>query len=268
MLRIAFIGDGSIGRAARTALAANFALGPHLVRAGRGNGGDHVEQLGQLLAARPDLVVECAGHEAVRLHGAAVLRAGIPLMIVSIGVLADRVIEAELRAAEAEGGARLILPAGAIGGMDALAAAKLGGLERVTYRAIKPAAAWKGSPAEQAVELDALAAPTVFFRGTAREAAIAFPKNSNVAATVALAGLGFDATTVELVADPHSCRNVHEICFEGSDGTGRIEIEGRPSPDNPRTSLLTAHSVAREVLNFAATRTHCTQMASAGGGLG
>jgi len=264
MLRIAFIGDGAISRAACGVLSANFALGPHLVRPGRGNDSEHVEQLEQLLAARPDLVVECAGHEAVRLHGAAVLRAGIPLMIVSIGILADRAMEAELRAAETEGSARLILPAGAVGGMDALAAARLGGLERVTYRACKPALAWKGSPAEQAVELDALAEPTVFFRGTAREAAMAFPKNSNVAATVALAGLGFDATRVELVADPHSGRNVHEICFEGSDGTGRIEIEGRPSPDNPKTSLLTAHSVAREVLNFAATRCDAARIAAPG----
>ena len=254
MLRIAFIGDGSIAHAARAALGAGFSFGPHLVRPGRGDGHDCVESLDDLLAARPDLVVECAGHEAVRLYGARVLRAGVPLMIVSIGALADRAIERELAEAEAEGGARLILPAGAVGGMDALSAAKLGGLERVTYRACKPALAWQGSPAEEAVQLDTLTAPTMFFRGSARQAAMAFPKNSNVAATVALAGLGFDDTAVELIADPVSARNVHEIRFEGADGAGRIEIEGRPSPDNPKTSLLTAHSVAREVLNFAGVR--------------
>lgn len=261
MLRIAFIGDGSISRAACAALTERFVLGPHLMREGCGNGCDRVERLDQLLAARPDLVVECAGHEAVRLHGPAVLRAGVPLMVVSIGALANRETEAALRQAEAEGGARLILPAGAVGGMDALAAASLGGLDSVTYRARKPAQAWKGSPAEQVVDLDTLTEPATFFRGTAREAAMAFPKNSNVAATVALAGIGFDATTVELVADPQSARNVHEICFSGSDGTARIEIEGRPSPDNPKTSLLTAHSVAREVLNF--TTTHKTRAGDA-----
>jgi len=254
MLRIGFIGHGAIACGAIAVLGEGFELCGHLVRPGRGDGALAVERLDDLLARRPDVVVECAGHEAVRLHGAQVLRAGVALMVVSIGALADPALERDLAQAAAQGQARLILPAGAIGGIDALTAARLGGLASVTYRARKPAPAWAGSPAETIVELGSLTQPTTFFRGTAREAALAFPKNSNVAATVALAGVGFDATQVELVADPHSTRNLHEICFEGADGAFRFEIEGRPSPDNPKTSLLTAHSVARELIDFAAER--------------
>ncbi|WP_068085251.1 aspartate dehydrogenase [Novosphingobium rosa] len=254
MLRIGFIGNGSIARAACAALGPDVTLCGHLARPGRSDGDLAVERLADLLDRQPDVVVECAGHEAVREHGAAVLEAGVALMVVSIGALADPALESALNDAATRSGARLILPAGAVGGIDALTAAKLGGLSSVTYRARKPAMAWAGSPAEKVVDLASLGEATTFFRGTAREAAIAFPKNSNVAATVALAGVGFDATQVELVADPHSSRNLHEICFEGADGAFRFEIEGRPSPDNPKTSLLTAHSVARELLTFAAQR--------------
>lgn len=251
MLRIGFIGQGSIARAALTALGPNVELCGYLMRAGRGDGALALDRLDDLLARRPDIIVECAGHEAVRLYGADILRAGVPLMVVSIGALADPAVEDMLSLASLYSGARLILPGGAIGGLDALKAARLGGLTRVTYRARKPAMAWQGSPAEAVVTLASLTEPATFFRGTAREAAMAFPKNSNVAATVALAGLGFDETQVELVADPHSARNLHEICFEGADGAFRFEIEGRPSPDNPKTSLLTAHSVASELIQFA-----------------
>jgi aspartate dehydrogenase len=254
MLRIGFIGHGAIAQGALATLGTGFEVCGHLVRPGRGDGALRVERLEELLARGPDVVVECAGHEAVRLFGAPVLAAGVALMVISIGALADPALEQALHAAGAAGGARLILPAGAVGGIDALTAARLGGLSSVTYRARKPALAWKGSPAEDLLDLDTLAAATTFFRGTARQAAIAFPRNSNVAATVALAGVGFDATQVELVADPHSARNLHEICFEGADGAFRFEIEGRPSPDNPKTSLLTAHSVARELILFAAER--------------
>jgi aspartate dehydrogenase len=254
MLRIGFIGQGAIACGALAALGTGFELCGHLVRPGRGKDAMAVEHLDDLLARHPDVIVECAGHEAVRLHGAKVLQAGVALMVVSIGALADPALEQALSEAAAQGRSRLILPAGAIGGIDALAAARLGGLTRVTYRARKPAMAWQGSPAEMAVDLGSLTEPTTFFRGSAREAAMAYPKNSNVAATVALAGVGFDATEVELVADPHSMRNVHEIAFEGADGAFRFEIEGRPSPDNPKTSLLTAHSVARELIDFAAER--------------
>ena len=87
------------------------------------------------------------------------------------------------------------------------------------------------------------------FTGSARNAALEYPKNANVAASVALAGIGFDETQVELIADPGVTRNVHEVVAEGDFGRLEFRIEGDSLPDNPRSSAITAMSVVREILN-------------------
>jgi len=202
-----------------------------------------------LLAARPDLVIECAGHQAVVSHVPAILRAGIDVVLVSIGAFADRELEAGLRAAAGEGGARIVLPAGAVGGIDLLAALRPAGLTSVTYRGCKPPAAWAGTPAETAVDLDGLKKATVFFSGTARDAAAQYPKNANVAATIALAGLGFDDTKVELIADPTASGNTHEFTAVSGVARTSIRIENLPSPGNVKTSVTTVYSVLRALRN-------------------
>src|SRR5207248_8983203 len=122
-------------------------------------------------------------------------------------------------------------------------------LKSVRYRSRKPPAAWRGSPAEEAVDLGSLTARTVLYRGSAGEAALRYPQNANVAAALALAGLGFEATEVELVADPDAPGNVHEIDAEGAAGRFAIQLQGKPARSNPKTSALTAMSVARALLN-------------------
>ncbi|MEM8817691.1 MAG: aspartate dehydrogenase [Pseudomonadota bacterium] len=196
-----------------------------------------------------DLAIDCAGHGALRQHGTSILELGVDLVSVSVGALADRELYSTLLNAAERSGAQLQIVSGAIGGLDALAAARIGGLDRVVYRGRKPPIGWLGSPAESKLDLSQLAEAAVHFAGTAREAALAYPRNANVAASVALAGVGFDDTEVELIADPGLNENVHEIHAEGAFGSFDFEIRGRALPDNPKSSALAAMSVVRSVLN-------------------
>lgn len=206
-------------------------------------------EISAFLADQPDVVAECASHSAVRDFGPAILESGRDLIVISIGALSNDVLRQKLTRAARAGGARLILPPGAIGGIDALAAARLSGLESVIYTGRKPPLAWRGTPAERLVALDSLKDATVFFEGSARKAAEDYPFNANVAAALALAGIGLDATKVRLVADPAIKRNVHEFAVSAGCGDFSVRLEGRPSPANPKTSLMAGYSVARELLN-------------------
>lgn len=196
-----------------------------------------------------DFAVDCAGHSGLRQHGATILASGIDLLTVSSGALADDELREQLIAAAADGESQLFVVSGAIGALDVLAAAGVGGLESVTYRGRKPPRGWVGSPAEDKLDLESLGEAAVHFSGSARDAALQYPKNANVAASVALAGLGFDATTVELIADPGVTRNIHEVVAEGEFGRFEFRIEGNALPNNPRSSAIAAMSVVRASLN-------------------
>jgi aspartate dehydrogenase len=204
-----------------------------------------------LIATKPDVVAECASHVALREFGPAILKAGCDFVVISIGALADETLHNTLVEAARKGGARLVLPPGAVGGVDALSAARLSGLESVIYTGSKPPKAWKGTPADKLLALDTLSAPAIFFEGSARKAASDYPFNANVAATLALAGIGLDDTQVRLIADPGISRNVHEFAVRSTCGDFSIKLEGRPLPANPKTSLMAGYSVARELINRA-----------------
>lgn len=253
------IGFGSIGRAVIELMPEaerNQCVGI-LVRAGKKSVFRDDPKVGTLVSAdlqeilgmRPSVVVECAGHGALFDYGLEVLRAGCDLLAVSSGALADERLEKELREASLQGQRRVIIPAGAIVGIDGIAAAAVGGLSEVIYRGCKPPAAWRGSPAESLVQLEGLEEQTVFFQGSARQAARQYPKNANVAATVALAGLGFEKTKVKLVADPGLTANRHEVTACGAFGSLSLAVDGKHSPTNPRTSMQTAYSVVRCLRN-------------------
>jgi aspartate dehydrogenase len=261
-LKIALIGLGAIGRE----LCGVLAEAPLLARVGgalvtpRHRAGDGADggtlplwtTLDALLASAPDVVVECAGAPALDAYAEPVLRSGCDLLIASVGALADPVRQARLTAAAEHGGSRLLLSAGAVGGLDHLAAARRCGLQRVQLRSSKPPAAWRGTAAEARIDLDAVRAPTPLFSGSARAAATLFPNNANVAAAVALATLGLDATRVELVVDPSLQANVHEVEAEGRAGRVALRFEARASA-NPRTSLITAHALADALLKRVST---------------
>ena len=256
-MHLGIIGLGNIGRSLLARLQGD--LEPSrvtaLVRSGAGvvpvgaNIPELVHSSADLVALRPDLVVECAGHAAVRDVALPCLRAGIDVVIVSIGALADEALARSLREAARRGGARMILPPGAIGGVDLLAALAATGDCTVSYTGTKPPAAWRGTAAEAILDLDRLDEARVFFIGSARNAALAYPKNANVAATVALAGAGLDATRVTLVADPAASANRHALKVTSPLGSFAIEIENQPSPDNPRTSAATVLSLVRCMRN-------------------
>lgn len=209
-----------------------------------------VDNLEDLLALGPDVVMECATQGALRANGPEVLRRGRDLLIISSGALADERLLNELREAARQGHSRLLVPSGAVGAMDVLAAARLGGLDEVRQSLSKPPRSWKNTLAEEGINLDALTERVCIFSGSAREASVLFPQNANVTATVALAGAGFDKSRVELFADPSLTGPLHVIDAKGAFGTLHFELQGVSLPDNPKTSLLAGLSLANSMLNL------------------
>ncbi|MDB5771799.1 MAG: aspartate dehydrogenase [Burkholderia sp.] len=212
-----------------------------------------VASVQEMLAAKPALVIECAGHAALKAAGAEVLAAGCDLLVASVGALADTSIESALRSAAQAGSAKIRIPSGALGGLDVLGAARLAGLAAVTYTSNKAPRAWKGTPAEEMIDLDKLTEAQAFFTGDAREAALRFPQNANVAAAVALAGIGFEKTVVNLIANPAATGNRHRIQAHGAFGEIDVSILGKTLPDNPKTSMLAPYSLIRSLANLTGT---------------
>jgi aspartate dehydrogenase len=261
MKRALLIGYGAIGRLVLDGVVSDPALRvTHLLerpsrrKALSDSLGRGVVVVGELreLSELPDCALECAGHGAVREYVLPLLERGVHVALVSVGALAQPELPELLDAAARRGGSQLTLVSGAIGGLDALAAARVGGLDEVIYTGRKPPLGWLGTPAESKVNLAALAQPTVIFEGSARDAARLYPKNANVAATVSLAGLGLDRTRVTLIADPAVTRNVHHVVARGTFGEMEVSLSGKPLPENPKTSSLAAYAAVRALRDFAA----------------
>lgn len=255
MRDVTLIGYGAIGRSVHARLRghagvriAHVVVSPRSLAAVRDAVGSELAVLDSV-PADATLVLECAGHGALTTHVLQALQRGIECAVLSVGALSETGLAERLEDAARKGGTQLHLLPGAIGGIDAIAAARLAGLDEVTYTGRKPPQGWRGSPAESQVDLDQLREPTVILQASAREAARLYPKNANVAATVALAGLGLDATTVRLIADPSVHENIHEITLRGAFGEMQLTMRGKPLADNPRTSALTVLSALRFLNN-------------------
>ncbi len=201
-----------------------------------------------------DLVVEAAGAAALPGIAAAAGAAGADLVVMSVGsLLADPAWAARFRRL----GLALLHPSGAVAGLDGLrAAARGGGLRRVTLTTRKPPRGLAGAPyfRTRPHALAGLRRERDIFRGSARQADRAYPANVNVAAAVALAGLGPDRTRVEVVADPAARRNSHTLVAEGGFGRLTAVTENVPSPENPRTSCLAGASALALVAEWAERR--------------
>jgi aspartate dehydrogenase len=211
-----------------------------------------VEDLKALLKLKPDIVVEAASQQAVRDYGATILEKGIDLMVIATGAYGDPKLYARHCKAAEKSGARLRLPSGAIAGLDGLLAMRHDGLSKVKYVSIKPPHAWSGTPAETDFDLPSIKTPTVIFRGTPADAGRLYPKNANLAVTVALCGAGLDRTEIELVADPTlpPGTNASRLEVVGDSGELRMERLGRAMPDNPKTGVLTALTMADDLMKL------------------
>jgi aspartate dehydrogenase len=204
------------------------------------------------LAALADIVVECAPAAVFRAVAEPAIEAGRIFMPVSVGQLlehSDLVLMAE------RSGARIVVPTGALLGLDAVRAAAEGEIRAVTMVTRKPPAGLTGAPylEEHGSDLEGLTEPLKVFEGSARDGARGFPANVNVAAALSLAGIGPDHTRLEIWADPQVRRNTHRIVVEADSARFEMQIENLPTEENPRTGRITALSVIAALRRLTAT---------------
>ncbi len=248
---VGLIGFGAIGRELFARLASDTCYKLTLLLRERGAGrvaqaATIVHTLEDLIAARPALVVEAAGQGAVVGFVPQRLASGIGVIVASTGALGDRELLARLSHIAEQAGTRLIVPAGAIGGLDYLAALRdLDGVS-VCYTCRKPVLAWADELLRTGQDPATLREALVLFEGSAAEAARRYPRNLNAGLTVALVA-GHDRTRVRVIADPSARHNTHEITVDSPAGTASVSFANLLSSANPKTSAITALSLAAAV---------------------
>src|SRR5215217_1605134 len=191
--------------------------------------------------ARADLAIECAPAAALDRICRPMLEAGKRVMVLSAGALLQR---PELMALARARGGQIIVPTGALLGLDAVTAAAEGKINSVRMITRKPPGGLAGAPylVANEISVEGLNEAKRVFSGTAREAAVGFPANVNVAAALSLAGIGPDRTMIDIWADPAVSRNCHTIAVDADSACFTMSIENVPS-DNPRTGRIVALSV-------------------------
>jgi aspartate dehydrogenase len=197
------------------------------------------------LAALPesaDVIVECLPPKLFPTIARAAVARGRVFMPLSVGALLDHM---ELVDLARQTGARIVVPTGALLGLDAVRATAEGRIASATIVTRKPPAGLAGAPllVERGLSVEGLKAPLKVFAGSAREAIAGFPANVNVAVALSLAGIGPDRTQVEVWADPTVTRNTHTVIVKSDSSDLTMTIENIPSEENPRTGRITALSV-------------------------
>ena len=203
------------------------------------------------LIGRCDLVVESSSAAVSGKIAREVLTRGKSVVVMSVGGILNRV--KALAAICASTGGKLYIPSGAIAGIDAVKAAAVGGIRRVTLVTTKHPRSFKGVEyvRRKGIDLDGIRAPVLLFSGSARAAVNAFPQNINVAAVLSLAGVGASRTTVKIIASPLATKNIHEIIIESASGKVVTRTENLVHPDNPKTSylaVLSAVALLKEIV--------------------
>lgn len=194
------------------------------------------------LAQIADVIVECIPARHFRDVAEPAVAAGKVFMPLSVGALLDHFDLVDLAH---KTGARIIVPSGAILGLDAIRAVAEGDVSSVTILTRKPPSGLEGAPllVERGLSVAEIKEPLRVFAGSAREAIKGFPANVNVAVAVSLAGIGPDRTRIEVWADPNVTRNTHTILVKSDSSDLTMTIENIPSKENPRTGTITALSV-------------------------
>lgn len=196
-----------------------------------------------------DLVVEVAGRDAVEPWARTALGLGLDFVMGSPSAMANPETTLQLEQAASRSVGRLILPAGSLGGIGALASAARMDLDAVTHEIVKPPLAWRGTEAESRFDLARLRDQTLLFEGTAREAAQRYPANANSVVVTSLAGLGLDRTVVRLIADAAATGNRHHLNARGAFGVWSMTLDNAPLADNPKSSAMTALNLVRVIEN-------------------
>lgn len=194
------------------------------------------------LADSCDLVVECLPPAIVPALAREVLAANVDLMLLSACSL---LLYPEILDMAKKSKGRIMIPSGAIAGLDAISALNCAEINSAKIATTKPPKGLKGAPyiASNDIDLENITAKTLIFSGNAFEAATAFPANVNVAATLSFAGIGAERTTVEVWADPNIKGNRHDIEVIGGTSTIRTSVENVPDPSNPKSSQLAGYSI-------------------------
>jgi aspartate dehydrogenase len=252
-VKLAIAGLGAIGLAVARAVDAGTVPGIRLVAVsardrtralGALGGFESVPRLAGLaeLAEEADVVVECLPAQQFAAVAYPAVEHGRIFMPLSVGALIDHMPLVERAQAT---GARIIVPTGALLGLDAVRAAAEGRIASVRIITRKPPHGLAGAPllVERGIVLEGLKQPLQVFEGSAREAIAGFPANVNVAVALSLAGVGPDATRAEIWADPAATRNTHTIVVKSDSSDLTMTIENIPSEENPRTGRITALSV-------------------------
>jgi aspartate dehydrogenase len=250
-LRVAIAGLGPIGKKVAEALDRGID-GLALAAVSAQHPDKHRNWLGSLkvqpavlpiekLADVADVVIECAPAKLVRSIVAPFVTEGKTAIVLSVGALLENDDLIELAK---QNGGQIVVPTGALIGLDAVTAAAVGEIHSVRMVTRKPVQGLAGAPylVENNIDIAKITEPLKIFDGTAREAAKGFPANLNVAVALSLAGIGPDRTRLEIWADPGLTRNLHRVEVESDSARFSMSIENVPS-ENPKTGRITALSV-------------------------